>query len=114
MSGVTIIQSEDESLLVKVFGGIQAPGRSTLSTNQIRACGHRVYDIPRKFEGAQKLVLNDAARSIIPLNYKNGLLFLVLKRPTVDEARTMNIIHLTNENGWKPRDENDDIGTAKV
>lgn len=65
-------------------------------------------DVPRRYNGAQRIVLDDRHQTIIPLHYVGGLIHLPMWKPSPMDLLTMNIVDLTPNRPWRPlRDETD-------
>ena len=63
-TGITMVESIDCYVLLRVNHGAIYNGRSILSANQVRFSGHQVHDCPRRYEGFQQIILNDEDKTI--------------------------------------------------
>ncbi|MGH3053536.1 MAG: hypothetical protein ACRDL7_00985, partial [Gaiellaceae bacterium] len=105
-----------ETILLRVNQGILVTeGKSLLSPNQIRAFGHTVDDVPRKYRGRQKIFLRDGFE--IPLKHRMGLVQMDIRYPTKYEMKNCFVVDLTSSMEWNPGDsdtsgsESDDNAT---
>jgi hypothetical protein len=90
-----------ETILLRVNEGVVTKKKTIFSTNQLRAYGCQVYDIPLKYGGKQAIVLSEGLT--IPLKYKAGLHYMKIRKPTDDELIDYPVIDLTSGAPWDPR-----------
>ena len=99
---MAIAKSTDEkfNLLIKVNHAFTNKNRpSVLSANHIRTASHKVHDAPMVYGGWQHIKSDkvDANFPRIPLKYKDGLIWMELRKPTEYELQTKMILNLTPE-----------------
>jgi len=104
------VTTDDGWVLLKAISCMKAR-TSWISSNQIRAAGHRVEDTPGKYEGEQCIHLKSQGTAV-KLIYQNGVLMMRLKKPTVEEVKMYYAVSLTPAN-WDPYKEND-VGWVAV
>ena len=75
-------------------------GKSLFSTNQIRHNGHQVYDVPQRYGGRQKVIIQDQEE--LHMIYHAGICCLKIRKPTSQELTTLPLIVLTSEEPWSP------------
>ena len=106
-TNLTVTETVDgERILLRMHETICGDGKTLFSANHIRAAGHIVDDVPKKFGGKQRIKLFDGPT--IPLHYKNALVQLKSSHPTADELATLPVYDLTIDVPWNPTQENDD------
>ena len=106
-SGLTKARTTDGDyvLLISNESVCMGTGKSLLSCNQIRAAGHDVNDIPRKYGGLQSLQLKDGVQ--IPMVYKDGLCTMEIMLPNSEDMKNLVRNELTNDTPWDPVTESD-------
>ena len=112
------------SNLTKVYGENKQPiilripesicageGKSLFAANQMRAAGHIVNDVPKRYGGQQCIKLHDGPT--IPLFYHQGLCHMKTHFPTDDDLKVLPVFDLTLDTPWNPANEyDDDTGVA--
>ena len=92
--GVTIAKVSEDNMVImlKVHHAFTDRNRkSILSANHIRSAYHKVFDAPKEFGGWQYIEIDevDANFPKVPLKYKNGLIWVELRKPTYSEMQYM-------------------------
>jgi len=86
-------------------------GKSLFAANQMRAVGHIVNDVPKRYGGQQCIKLHDGP--FIPLFYHQGLCHMKTHFPTDDDLKALQVFDLTLDTPWNPGNEFDeDTGVA--
>jgi hypothetical protein len=108
-TGAGLVQTESGPIIAILHQyAIFEKGKTIHSTNQLRAFGLDVNDIPKKFFGKQRIVTPEGY--IIPLKIKNGLAFMDMSPPTDAEMETYPHVLFTSAMTWDPTtldDENE-------
>ena len=79
---------------------------SLISSNQVRSFGHKLDNVAKRFGGEQAINTVDGA--VLPLEYKNALMTLKVRKPSREELRDLIAIELTRDSPWDPENESDD------
>jgi len=112
-SNLTKVYGEDKlPIILRIPESICAgEGKSLFAANQMRAAGHMVNDVPRRYGGQQCIRLHDGPT--IPLYYHQGLCHMKTHYPTDDDLKTLPVFDLTLDTPWNPGNEFDeDTGVA--
>ncbi len=102
----TVQTTDDEKIVLRMYESICGAGKTLFAANQLRAAGHVVHNVPRKYGGKQCLKLYDGPT--IPLYYKQGLCQMKTSYPTDEELQTLRVFDLTLDLPWNPSYEHDD------
>ena len=81
--GITAVDIENKTILLRINEGVITPYKTIISTNQVRNFGHKVDDVPIKYKGTQSIKLTED--HILPLEYKQALVWLHIRKPTRKE-----------------------------
>ena len=107
---ITAVVTKDWTILVQINYAALSEYNSIISTNHVRAFGHLVDDVPRRFWGTQTISLKygtSKVHQVIPLNFYGGLVWMNIRRPTQQELNEVEVYDLTDE-PWSLGDDNDD------
>ena len=107
-TGVALARTSDgTTVLLRVNEGLILGGtKSLLSSNQIRAFGHRVDDVPTKYLGSQRLETADG--HVFDFSYVRASVQLTLTKPTKADLKQYDVVELTADSPWDPCSESDD------
>ena len=103
-TGVTMVDLPDGTALMLQFNEAvdMGSGKSLISSNQVRHHNNSVYDTPKRYGGLQCIVLGDWFNTIIPLEYKDGLCLMNIRKPTKWELANKQPTHVTCSLPWNP------------
>ncbi len=85
-------------------------GKSILSVNQSAAFGLQVYDRPRLYGGAQKIISTE--NYVFKLKYKDGLTHLPIQYPSDADIANLPHVYICSPGVWNPEqecDQDDDV-----
>ena len=82
-----------------------------LSELQARAHGIIIDSVPRIFGGEGRFTIDGSIH--IPLHLEHGLMTCPVRKPTVDEVNTLQVLWLTGEHAWDPSIY-DEVSTSKI
>ena len=105
--GITLAtNAEGEKVLLRVNEAIiNANCKSILSVDQMRHYDIDVNEKPRRYGGQQNLVTLE--EQVIPLQYRESLVWLRIERPTKEDMALYPIIQLTSDQPWDPGNQGD-------
>ena len=106
-TGITAVEVDNMTILVRVNEAVISPYKTIISTNQVRAWGHEVDDVPRKYQGRQAMFLAHTNINI-PLKYIGALLYMKCRKPTRRELNEGEVFDLTDYRVWNPRQDKTD------
>ncbi|HEY9708217.1 MAG TPA: hypothetical protein V6D48_08435 [Oculatellaceae cyanobacterium] len=101
-NGITAVDLEDQTVLLRISEAVVSPYKTIISTNQVRACSHQVDDTPLRYGGKQSIFPKDE-NFHIPLKYIGALMYMTIRKPTRKELNELPVIDLTNAAIWNPR-----------
>ena len=85
------VGSHKGDILLRIGHSASHPGGKTiLSPVQIEDHGNLVEDRPISAQGAQCMVLKEGY--VIPINYINGLPYIEIHKPTIEDCRNFNLL----------------------
>ena len=110
-TGVTMVDLPDGTALMLQFNEAvdMGSGKSLISSNQVRHHNNSVYDTPKRYGGLQCIVLGDWFNTIVPLEYKDGLCLMNIRKPTKWELANKQPTHVTCSLPWNPSITESDI-----
>ena len=101
-----VTTTDGEQILLRMNESICGAGKTLFAANQLRAAGHVVDDVPRRYGGTQRVKLYDGPT--IPLYYKQGLCHIKTTYPTDKHLQELPVFDLTLDIPWNPMVECDD------
>ena len=99
--GITAVDIDNKTILLRVNEGVITPFKTIILTNQVRNFGHKVDDVPQKYHGTQSIKLTDD--HTLNLVYNQALIWLPIRKPSRRELNTLEVIDLTDPSPWNPK-----------
>ncbi len=102
-SAPTVAVSQNGPLVLHVHeGALVYNGQTIFSCIQLEAAGCVIYDKAPAFDTEVGFPHISVQGYILPLQVRNGLLYLPIRPPTAAELETLPCIHITLQDIWNP------------